>query len=42
MEEGGGGVIETTEYLLRFHAYNMGTSITKPCEKGYAHTGTTG
>jgi len=29
MEEEGGGTIKTVEYLLRFHAYNMVTSITK-------------
>ena len=42
MQEEGGGVIETMKYLLRFHAYNIGTSITKQCEKGCAHTSTVG
>lgn len=42
MEEEGCGVIEIMEYLLRFHAYNMGTAITKQCEKGCVHTCTIG
>ena len=33
MEEGGGGVVETTECLLRFYTrYNMGTIIAKQHE----------